>query len=91
MKFDPNNIPPGLSWGTRGFRVGKGASGRWWMSLSLLGFRYYWYLSKNHEPTQHNLINSSNETEKKVTFSKDEITSTKTNFATKSTSKIKKN
>jgi len=45
MKFDPSNIPPGLSWGTRGFRVGKGVSGRWWMSLSFIGFRYFWYLN----------------------------------------------
>jgi hypothetical protein len=61
MKFDPSNIPPGLSWGTRGFRVGKGVSGRWWMSLSFIGFRYFWYLNngQNRSAYDKNLIQQS--------------------------------
>jgi len=45
--FNKNIIPSGLSWGTRGFRVGKSLSGRWWVSLGLpLGFRYTWHLGR---------------------------------------------
>lgn len=46
--IDPQKIPSGLSWGTRGFRIGKSVSGNWWISLGLpFGFRYTWMLGKN--------------------------------------------
>jgi hypothetical protein len=45
--LDPNKIPSGLSWGMRGFRIGKSAYGNWWISLGLpFGFRYTWMLGK---------------------------------------------
>ena len=40
-----NYVPNGLSWGTRGFRVGKSNRGNWWVSIGLpFGFRYTWFL-----------------------------------------------
>ncbi len=45
--MDPNKIPSGLSWGVRGFRIGKSSYGNWWISLGLpFGFRYTWMLGK---------------------------------------------
>jgi hypothetical protein len=47
MAFDPSRVPSGLSWGTRGFRVGKSVSGNWWVSLGLpFGFRYTWLIGR---------------------------------------------
>ena len=47
--LDPNKIPSGLSWGMRGFRIGKSSYGNWWISLGLpFGFRYTWMLGKQH-------------------------------------------
>lgn len=44
----PNIVPSGLSWGVRGFRIGKSSYGNWWISLGLpFGFRYNWMLGKN--------------------------------------------
>ena len=91
MKFDPNNIPPGLSWGARGFRIGRGASGRWWMSLSFMGFRYYWYLSKGHASLKKDEENIKTETSKSLPSYANKTSSSKNHFATKSTSKIKRN
>ena len=46
-------VPPGLSWGFRGFRVGKSPSGRWWMSIGLpFGLRYSWFLQPDRHPVQ---------------------------------------
>jgi len=34
-------FPNGLSWGGRGFRIGRSVSGSWWISVGLpFGFRY---------------------------------------------------
>jgi hypothetical protein len=47
MAFTPPKIPPGLSWGTRGFRIGKSPSGRLWVSVGLpFGLRYTWQLGR---------------------------------------------
>ena len=47
MRLDPSKIPSGLSWGARGFRIGKSVSGNWWISLGLpFGFRYSWLLGR---------------------------------------------
>ena len=61
MKFDTTQIPPGLSWGMRGFRVGKAASGRWWINIGLpFGFRYFFYLKKiGRQATQQTISNDS--------------------------------
>jgi hypothetical protein len=61
MKFDTTQIPSGLSWGMRGFRVGKAVSGRWWINIGLpFGFRYFFYLkSIGKQATQETVaINS---------------------------------
>lgn len=48
MSLDPSKIPSGLSWGTRGFRIGKSASGNWWLSIGLpFGFRYTWRVGRS--------------------------------------------
>lgn len=48
MSLDPSRVPSGLSWGVRGFRVGKSVSGNWWVSLGLpFGFRYTWLLGRS--------------------------------------------
>ncbi len=52
------NFPAGLSWGIRGFRIGKSAYGNWWLSIRLpLGFRYL-HIFKNKKAgvsiTSHN-------------------------------------
>jgi hypothetical protein len=47
--FDPPNRPysNGISWGLRGFRVGRNQFGNWWVSVSLpFGFRYSKTLGK---------------------------------------------
>jgi len=50
MAIDPLKIPSGLSWGTRGFRIGKSVSGNWWISLGLpFGFRYTWLLGRRQQ------------------------------------------
>lgn len=49
--MDKNNFkfPTGLSWGMRGFRIGKSAYGNWWLSIRLpLGFRYMHVFKKVH-------------------------------------------
>ena len=48
MRLDPSRIPSGLSWGMRGFRIGKSVAGNWWVSLGLpFGFRYVWFLGRS--------------------------------------------
>lgn len=60
--IDPQRIPSGLSWGTRGFRIGKSVSGNWWVSLGLpFGFRYTWMLGKINKTTQDELTSSTPE------------------------------
>jgi hypothetical protein len=61
MKLDTTQIPSGLSWGMRGFRVGKAASGRWWISIGLpFGFRYFFYLKNiDRKKTQQIISNDS--------------------------------
>jgi len=55
--FNNNVIPSGLSWGTRGFRVGKSVSGNWWVSLGLpLGFRYTWHLGRRSSPSNATVV-----------------------------------
>ena len=55
--FNKDVIPSGLSWGTRGFRVGKSVSGRWWVSLGLpLGFRYTWHLGLGNSPINTTVV-----------------------------------
>jgi hypothetical protein len=50
MAIDPSKIPSGLSWGTRGFRIGKSVSGNWWISLGLpFGFRHTWLLGRRQQ------------------------------------------
>jgi|688.fasta_scaffold1762489_2 hypothetical protein len=47
--FEPVNRPysNGISWGFRGFRVGRNQFGNWWISLGLpFGFRYSKTLGK---------------------------------------------
>ncbi len=51
--IDPSKIPSGLSWGSRGFRIGKSAAGNWWISLGLpFGFRYTWMLGRKKTTAQ---------------------------------------
>ena len=55
--FNKDVIPSGLSWGTRGFRVGKSVAGRWWVSLGLpLGFRYTWHLGRWNSPIKTTVV-----------------------------------
>lgn len=59
MKLNSTQIPSGLSWGVRGFRVGKAASGRWWMSIGLpFGFRYFFYLKNIDRKTTQQIISN---------------------------------
>lgn len=47
--FDPVNrpYPNGISWGFRGFRIGRNQFGNWWFYIGLpFGFRYYKTLGK---------------------------------------------
>jgi hypothetical protein len=47
--FNPPNRPysNGISWGLRGFRIGRNQFGNWWISVSLpFGFRYSKTLGK---------------------------------------------
>lgn len=46
MEKNSARFPNGLSWGGRGFRIGRSVSGRWWISIGLpFGFRYTRVLS----------------------------------------------
>ena len=53
VKMDYNNqFPSGLSWGTRGFRIGKSIRGNWWVSIGLpFGFRYTWRIPSRNQST----------------------------------------
>jgi hypothetical protein len=47
--FNPGNL--GLSWGFRGFRIGRSQSGTWWVSIGLpFGFRVTQRLGKSRSP-----------------------------------------
>jgi hypothetical protein len=68
MNIDPNNISSGLSWGTRGFRIGKSSYGNWWISIGFpFGFRYTWRLGRSLLPKQpEQIVNESKSQERKV-------------------------
>ena len=41
----------GLSWGVRGFRIGKSQYGTWWISVGLpFGFRITRRIGRQHDP-----------------------------------------
>jgi hypothetical protein len=44
----------GLSWGVRGFRIGKSQYGTWWISVGLpFGFRITRRIGRQHDPITH--------------------------------------
>lgn len=79
--FEPVNRPysNGISWGFRGFRVGRNQFGNWWVSVGLpFGFRYSKTLGKlksgitegNSIQEQIEEIRSSDPPSKKIQFQK---------------------
>ena len=53
MIVDPTKLPAGLSWGFRGFRIGKAYTGNWWLSFRLpFGFSYTYRLGRLSQKPQ---------------------------------------
>jgi hypothetical protein len=55
MFNSPNRLySNGISWGFRGFRIGRNQSGNWWFAVYLpFGFRYSKSLSKLKKVTNY--------------------------------------